>query len=417
MRLCSNCQAQIKDGDRFCEVCGKEQDIAVLDTSEIMPLLCAECGAEYKKGALFCTNCGSSIAGSSISTEKELTKDSKDELKTELDEENEFINDRRCPYCNGLISKKTNECILCHKIVPPIKSTLTGPASLTDIPNNTDTYEEEMVCDFTTSSIVENNKCFSLSSEFISEYNRKIYHDESNLIGNELEFMQRVQFKIEENHVPAVIKRGTVAWEDGSNGKRESCYYVDIHPSNTLSNPFTSLIRFKEVGKFWFVEKAQYITPPPKFAYPGKKERVSFKSTTVFLALFLIFLFLFFRFSGKNAEFLAFSVFATIGFLIATIICLKRNLDSRRNNQYIDNKWSEIFDCWDQWEKIQLNCVYQERTGGELSRRFEAVYACIDQVCSEVFTTNPLTEKSDESQIGEIEKIISEKKKKLNGGW
>ena len=55
--ICINCKADLREGAKFCQVCGTK--VPVKQKSKIAQAkFCIKCGAPLKKGAKFCTNCG-----------------------------------------------------------------------------------------------------------------------------------------------------------------------------------------------------------------------------------------------------------------------------------------------------------------------------------------------------------------------
>ena len=52
---CSNCHAELKEGQKFCTVCGTKVD------NEVTKKFCPKCGVEIKKGQNFCTVCGEKL--------------------------------------------------------------------------------------------------------------------------------------------------------------------------------------------------------------------------------------------------------------------------------------------------------------------------------------------------------------------
>lgn len=54
---CIKCGAEIKDGAKFCQVCGAKQEMPGEEKR-----FCKACGAPLKPGAAFCTACGAKAA-------------------------------------------------------------------------------------------------------------------------------------------------------------------------------------------------------------------------------------------------------------------------------------------------------------------------------------------------------------------
>lgn len=51
---CPNCNAELKEGMKFCPSCGRE-----INTN----IICPKCGREVKNGLKFCSNCGNQVSG------------------------------------------------------------------------------------------------------------------------------------------------------------------------------------------------------------------------------------------------------------------------------------------------------------------------------------------------------------------
>ena len=56
MAKCSQCGAEVRDGAKFCEICGAKIE------EKPQPNVCPQCGQEVAPGQVFCTNCGCKLA-------------------------------------------------------------------------------------------------------------------------------------------------------------------------------------------------------------------------------------------------------------------------------------------------------------------------------------------------------------------
>ena len=69
MAACSNCNAQLEDGAKFCDSCGAEQE---------QTLFCENCGQKLESGVTFCDSCGTPV-----SAKAELMKNAAEKIENE----------------------------------------------------------------------------------------------------------------------------------------------------------------------------------------------------------------------------------------------------------------------------------------------------------------------------------------------
>lgn len=260
-----------------------------------------------------------------------------------------------------------------------------------------------------------NKNIINLWSNLLKSFNRKMYFVEKNM-PNETIFMKKVQQKIDENGIPANIISSKMCWDDNY-GKLGSAFFIDIGKGRQdLSNPFSIVLKCKNVGKFSFVEKSTFITPPNLPKYPGEKIDIyeSEYAKQKFLYMGIIGILIAIYLSKSSAVFAG--IFGFVGLIFSIIggIATYNIRSAEKNNAYVDQEWDAWDDAWYSWETKQLRHAYQEVTGGIWSRISEAVFACVDQVCDEEFGSKRVNEESGGMKINELQDIVAEKKRKRN---
>ena len=53
-KLCPACGAEVKEGMKFCGMCGAKMDVN-------QPKFCPNCGSKLAEGTKFCGNCGNKV--------------------------------------------------------------------------------------------------------------------------------------------------------------------------------------------------------------------------------------------------------------------------------------------------------------------------------------------------------------------
>lgn len=115
-KVCSNCNAEIQPGSKFCKECGQPleeapEEVEVPESA----VKCPNCDAELKLDDQFCTECGTKI--------EPVTN---------------------CPKCNAEVKSGTRFCTECgvnvYEYQPP-KSTIQTGTKITDVPQGTSTTQ------------------------------------------------------------------------------------------------------------------------------------------------------------------------------------------------------------------------------------------------------------------------------------
>lgn len=121
-KVCSQCNAEIQPGVKFCKECGKPVEENLEDNSEEIEVSqsnvkCPQCNAELKGDDKFCTECGAKI--------EPVTN---------------------CPKCNAPLKPDTSFCTECgtnvHEYKPSASTIQTG-TKITDVPPTSHTAQKD----------------------------------------------------------------------------------------------------------------------------------------------------------------------------------------------------------------------------------------------------------------------------------
>lgn len=224
----------------------------------------------------------------------------------------------------------------------------------------------------------------------------------------EEEFVEKIAGKIQENYVPAEIHKQMVEW-DRSKVNRE--VYI-IKPTTNAANPLTSLIQFKHVGKFSYVEEKTFITPPNLPEAPGRKKGIDPMTLKMTPLLY----------TGLGLILLGF-VFFTIKFLIGLVLVLigagcayfgyKANKEIKEIKEYnarVEKQELAWEFAWQKWRDTIFVHSFQEDINGEISRVYDAVFECIKQVSNDVFQKETISEQKESTDMNNLEQLISRRK-------
>lgn len=240
--------------------------------------------------------------------------------------------------------------------------------------------------------------------------NKQILFSE-NIRVNADEYAEKLRIKLDENRVPADIKKVKVAWDES--GVSDIQYY-SVKPKTNAENPFTYLLLFNTVGKYSFVEEKSYITPPNLPPKPEKPVPVPEGGSVLFFILGCVMTLYALKESTSRYDggsfFDAVMFFAGLGLLLYSVMkysALENSIAHNKKCLEMEKAWNG---SWEKWEKGIFNHAFQEDINGELSRIFDAVFECIKQVNQEVFPNVTAKEDNEAATRNEIEQAIARRK-------
>lgn len=220
-------------------------------------------------------------------------------------------------------------------------------------------------------------------------------------------FMERVQDRMYESGVPAVIQKRKIQWDRSS--IQQDVFIVK--PQTSAASPISYLLQFNHIGKFTFVEEKSFITPPNLPEVPLKKLAIP-ANLSKMLALMVYGVLV----ALGGLAILGLSSTAGFILLIAGVIMFfagydkKRELDAiHKHNKKCDEMEKAWTDAWVNWENTIFLHSFQEDINGQLSRIYDSVFGCIKQICSEEFD-NCAREQEDSSNMNELEQLIARRK-------
>lgn len=220
----------------------------------------------------------------------------------------------------------------------------------------------------------------------------------------EEEYIAELSNKLSENCVPVAIEKRKISW-DRSNAKEE--LYVAI-PETKVVNPLTYIVQFSHVGRFTFVEEKTFITPPDLPAVPHTKvpnNGIKGGVAIYFLIAGIAGLFAFPAIGMENAA----TFLVCVGLIAFACYQLYKIYQISEYNKKCDAELKLWNEAWDNWRTSIFLHSFQEDINGQLSRIFDSVFSCINQINEEKFKGKKTLEVQDSSDMNELEQMISRK--------
>lgn len=367
-------------------------------------MYCKNCGEQIVEGAKFCGNCGCSVDDSMDTSRKGETKR---EVNPELSSIKESVQNIAEKAMVGASNMAERAVTGASNIVSQVSEKMeTGKLNSAQ----TGSYQRER-----TASKISNDARDKSTQELWSwlkkDAKRQMFYKEDENVISESEFMECVADKMEQNDVPATMKRKKVRWDCGTVEKE--CYF--IQPVTQVSNPVSYILQFKHVGKFSFVEEKTFITPPDLPEVPGKPKKMpsSFLSAGIaMLVIGIIFLILGVPLAASSWTRDAGGPLIVFGIIMLSIgIVLLCGLGGIITyNKYCAEQQRKWEQAWSDWQKSIFRHSFQEDINGELSRIFESVFGCIKQVSNELFDDKQFADEEISTNMNELEQIISRRK-------
>ena len=184
-----------------------------------------------------------------------------------------------------------------------------------------------------------------------------------------------------------------------------------VRPETKVANPLSCLLQFNHVGNFTFVEEKTFITPPDLPEYPGTPKALDpkliaqaswlMKGLFIALAGFMGFALIDVKQLGIILLIVG-AALAALGYYASVQIEVIKDYNDRCEAQRV--RWNQ---AWVKWKKNRFLHSFQEDTNGHLSRIFDAVFACIKQVNSELFEEKAVAEEDERADMNELEQLIA----------
>lgn len=234
---------------------------------------------------------------------------------------------------------------------------------------------------------------------------RQQFYTEDISAETEEQYIEELTQKLSDNYIPVKIEKREIAW-DRSDAKEN--VYVAV-PDTKVVNPLTYIIQFSHVGKYTFVEEKTFITPPDLPPVPHNKvEHDKVKASVLFYLLFFgcVFLISPLIIHIRDLEWLP-----VLGLVFFGIAAYLGNKDSKINeyNKKCEEELKLWNEAWDNWRTSIFLHSFQENVNGQLSRIFDSVFSCINQINDEKFKEKKTLETQESSDMNELEQMISRK--------
>lgn len=355
---------------------------------------CTNCGYEVEDGINVCPNCGAKIEN----TSSEFEENKRDYSKT-IDSFKEVVKDSAGKAISGTqtIASQLN------KKVEEKKQSITAKAEA-DVQKMKEEQKKEIAKNVDNTKFMSSTELWSWLKQ---SSKRQIFYTENESELTESEFMTKLNNKITENNVPALIEQRVIQW-DRSVVKR-SCYF--IKPITNVINPLTYLVQFNHIGKFTFVEEKSFITPPDLPEVPMKPLPLDGNRGSIFNVLIgvcIIFLgIVFISVSGGLGLVLLIMGGLITYFSASGVAKFNAILEHNKKCEEQEKAWNA---AWSNWETSIFLHSFQEDINGQLSRVYDSVFECIKQVNSEEFVDTKKTEQEENFNINELEQLIARRK-------
>lgn len=240
---------------------------------------------------------------------------------------------------------------------------------------------------------------------------RKKYFTEEVSKVSVIDFMKMVNARIHKNRVPARINVKKIQWD--RKNVNQNVFFVE--PMVKLANPLTRTLHFEHIGKYTFVEEKTFITPPALPEIP--MEQLPIDRNASFLVV-LAFIGVMFALAGLELliEFgISMQLLTMMGIGIAMIwVGIRSGIKLRairKHNELCKKQIVAWNNAWANWQDTIFIHAFQEDINGQLSRIFDAVSDCIEQVSKEEFKDAVASVEEDSSaNMNELEQLISRRK-------
>lgn len=401
--------------------------------------VCNHCGAQLPDDSLFCVNCGNRL--------EQPTSDTDLDFMSDFMSESAHTPDRVATLQTDMeVSQSTPEPRLEPKKesspaspqvgridMDVVKGTLSGVAEKTlqtakvvagqindTVEKQKEKSNEEAQKQIDKAQAIQKRKVVVPSDgraymsdhelwSWLKKDNKRqhFFTEEPNLMTSE-EYINRLQQKIDENRVPAVLEYRDVQWDRMDVNRR----YCTVTPQCEAINPLTCLVQFNHVGCFTFVEEKTFITPPDLPEVPMKPVKIpsdlNAKTGWKFWGILLALIALFFFSQGGSTFGLALLIIAAVLFWIG--FSASQQLERLRQHNHKCAEQEEAWNtAWDNWQQNIFTHSFQEDINGEISRIFDSVFDCIQQLNNELFKGQASTQQDTQS-MNELEQLISRRK-------
>ena len=374
---------------------------------------CSNCGAELSANAKYCKQCGSEVSQESPAGDSYVQK------KPETNQEKQRnMNEQRTAFVDSAkdVSEKAKDAVMgfAAGVQTKVDKELEKQKALRDaekarqnqLEEERKRKEEDAKKWIQGTAVINRSEMWSWLKKTAS---RKHYYTEEVNPLTINEFVTKVQNKLEENKVPAVIEQRAIEWD--RSGLKDEIYA--IKPLTNAANPLSCLLQFNHVGKFSFVEEKTFITPPdlPKVPEERKelnsklKERMKLMIFGIVLGIAGIF---FLKTSLEIGLTIIFVSVVLTGIGYTAFAEIKQVEEHNEMVRLQELAWEK---AWTDWQNKIFLHSFQEDINGQVSRIFEAAFECIDMVCNEEFKKEPELVEKEVVDLNNLEEMIARRKK------
>lgn len=357
--------------------------------------VCKKCGAENADENLFCEQCGQQITGTDSSVDLSAMKETFSDV------------------AGKTISGAKN---LAGQINSAVSTTLENQKqkSQEEVQQEIErAQEKKTVKRVNMATGTEYMSSTELWSWLQKDSKRQHFFTEEVNTLSVSEYMQKLAEKLEENKVPASVNSREIQW-DRSNVKQHLCF---VQPHSEAVNPLSCLVQFNHIGKFTFVEEKTFITPPDLPEVPQKPVDIPADLASRALGLLwggamaifglgalTMFDFEFFKVIG------VFLVLAGLAWGWFGFSARQKLLALQAHNQKCIQQEIAWNAAWSNWQNSIFLHSFQESVNGQVSRIYDAVFECIQQLNKELFSDQTSDTQSESQSMNELEQLIARRK-------
>ena len=249
-----------------------------------------------------------------------------------------------------------------------------------------------------------------LSSRLKVESKRQRFYTNDITKETQKSFMDEIAQKMKENHIEAKVEQRTIKWDNS--GIAQEIYV--IVPETDVLNPLIYLVQFDTVGKYSFVEEKTFIAPPVLPRVPEKRIELGNEVPSIMRSLFRLGLICIAfgilypsSYYNDNSALKGFAIFLGIVFLVCSGSLLMIITNAETHNAKCKEQEKAWYSAWAKWENSILAHAFQEDVNGRLSRIFDAVFGCIEQVNEAKFGAGALEAEHEKIRLNEIEELVA----------
>lgn len=334
---------------------------------------------------------------------------------------------KRCQYCNAVIDDQADFCTNCgrkqetvnlHMDEDFIRNQIYSIKSMKDLeeilkkypviahnPNLAALYRQAK----NAITKIENERKREPSSDLwtwirAGDSDSVLYENDKNPDVDKEKFMYYLSNKMRENGLPATLQRKKIVWNEGREVTEE--YIVDIKDTS-VANPFSMVINFTKIGKFSFVRKNLFITPPNLPDVPGKIPKIS-GVWAIVLGILLMLI----GGSFSSSDYYGMSSSDSSGMAFGVLLlCIGGGIEFFKYMR--KTAWDNWNKAWDDWRREYVEYIFQDIVNGKLECLQKGVSHSIKQVCDSLYPHALVGEDHSKTDQIDLEAAIAKKKKMM----